>query len=41
LASALAPSAASAGPALRRLDVWFVVAPLWGLMLGNYLSQFG
>jgi hypothetical protein len=41
LASALAPSAASAGPALRRLDVWFVVAPFWGLMLGNYLSQFG
>jgi len=38
LASALAPSAALAGPALRRLDVWFVVAPLWGLMLGNYLS---
>ena len=41
LASALAPSAALAGPALRRLDVWFVVAPLWGLMLGNYLSQVG
>jgi hypothetical protein len=38
LASALAPSAALAGPALRRLDVWFVVAPLWGLMLGSYLS---
>ncbi len=37
LASALAPSAALAGPALRRLDVWFVVAPLWGLMLANYL----
>jgi hypothetical protein len=38
LGSALAPSAVLAGPALRRLDVWFVVAPLWGLMLGNYLS---
>jgi hypothetical protein len=37
LASALAPSAALAGPALRRLDVWFVVAPLWGLTLANYL----
>ena len=37
LASALAPSAVLAGPALRRLDVWFVVAPLWGLMLANYL----
>lgn len=41
LASALAPTAASAGPALRRLDAWFVVAPVWGLMLINYLSQIG
>jgi hypothetical protein len=41
LASALAPSASSAGPALRRLDAWFVVAPVWGLMLINYLSQIG
>ena len=41
LASALAPSAASAGPALRRLDAWLVVAPVWGLMLINYLSRIG
>lgn len=39
LASALAPSAQAAGPALRRLDAWLVVAPVWGLMLSNYLSQ--
>ena len=41
LASALAPSAESAGPALRRLDAWLVVAPVWGLMLINYLSRIG
>jgi hypothetical protein len=41
LASALAPSADSAGPALRRLDAWLVVAPVWGLMLINYLSRIG
>ncbi|MEX1216953.1 MAG: hypothetical protein WEA11_00370 [Acidimicrobiales bacterium] len=39
LASALAPSAQSSLPALRRLDVWLVVTPVWGLMLGNYLAQ--
>ncbi len=39
LASALAPSARAAGPALRRLDAWLVVAPVWGLMLSNYLGQ--
>lgn len=41
LASALAPTAQSAGPALRRLDAWFVVAPVWGLMLTNYLAKLG
>ncbi len=41
VASALAPSAPSAGPALRRLDAWLIVAPVWGLMLTNYLSQIG
>jgi hypothetical protein len=41
VASALAPSASSAGPALRRIDAWLVVAPVWGLMLINYLSQIG
>jgi len=39
LASALAPTASSAGPALRRIDTWLVVAPVWGLMLINYLSR--
>lgn len=41
LASALAPSAQAAGPALRRLDAWIVVAPVWGLMLSNYLGRIG
>lgn len=41
LASALAPSAQTAGPALRRLDAWLVVAPVWGLMLSNYLGRIG
>lgn len=39
LASALAPTAQAAGPALRRLDAWLVVAPVWGLMLSNYFDQ--
>ena len=38
LASALAPSAGEAGPALRRLDAWFVVAPFWCWMLVNHLD---
>ena len=41
LASALVPSASSAGPALRRIDAWIVVAPVWGLMLTNYLARIG
>ena len=41
LASALVPTAASAGPALRRLDAWFLVAPVWALMLANYLDRIG
>ena len=41
LGSALVPSAAAAGPALRRLDAWFLVAPVWALLLINYLSQIG
>ena len=41
LASALAPPASTAGPALRRLDAWLVVAPVWGLMLSNYLGRIG
>ena len=39
LASALAPSARSAGPALRRLDAWLVTAPLWAWMLANHLDR--
>lgn len=41
LASLLAPTSESAGPALRRLDVWLVVAPVWCWMLTNYLSRIG
>ena len=41
LASVLAPTSESAGPALRRLDVWLVVAPVWCWMLSNYLSRIG
>ena len=41
LASVLAPTSESAGPALRRLDVWLVVAPVWCWMLTNYLSRIG
>lgn len=41
LASALAPTSTSAGPALRRLDAWLIVAPVWCWMLTNYLSRIG
>ncbi len=41
VASALAPTSESAGPALRRLDAWLVVAPVWCWMLTNYLSRIG
>lgn len=41
LASVVAPTSESAGPALRRLDVWLVVAPVWCWMLTNYLSRIG
>jgi hypothetical protein len=39
LASALAPSARAAGPALRRIDAWLLVAPIWCWMLANYLGR--
>jgi len=26
---------------LRRIDAWIVVAPVWGLMLTNYLARIG
>ena len=38
LASALAPSADAQVPALRRLDAWLVVAPVWCWMLWDYLG---
>ena len=41
LASALAPSADEAGTALRRLDAWLVVAPLWSWMLLSHLGRVG
>ena len=39
VASAIAPSARAAGPALRRLDAWLVVAPVWAWMLHNWLIR--
>ncbi len=38
LGSALAPSADAPVPALRRLDAWLIVTPLWCWMLWDYLS---
>ena len=38
LASALAPAADAKVPALRRLDAWLLVAPVWCLLLWDYLS---
>ncbi len=38
LASALAPAAEAKVPALRRLDAWLLVAPVWCLLLWDYLS---
>jgi hypothetical protein len=38
-ASAIAPTARAAGPALRRLDAWLVVAPVWAWMLHNWLIR--
>lgn len=39
LASALAPTAEAAGPAVRRLDAWLVVAPVWAWLLVDYLAR--
>ena len=41
LASVLGPTSESAGPALRRLDAWLIVAPVWCWMLTNYLARSG
>lgn len=38
VASVLAPSADAKVPALRRLDAWLVLAPLWCWMLWDYLG---
>ena len=38
-ASAVAPSARLRAPALRRLDAWLVVAPVWLWMLWDYLPR--
>ena len=38
LASALAPASTAKVPALRRLDAWLLVAPVWCLLLWDYLS---
>jgi len=38
LASAMAPAATAKVPALRRLDAWLLVAPVWCLLLWDYLS---
>jgi lysylphosphatidylglycerol synthetase-like protein (DUF2156 family) len=37
LASAMAPAASAKVPALRRLDAWLLVAPVWCLLLWDYL----
>jgi hypothetical protein len=39
VASALVPTSRAAGPALRRIDAWLLVAPVWCWMLVNYLAQ--
>ena len=41
LASAIAPSADEAGTALRRLDAWIVVAPVWAWLLLVHLGRIG
>jgi len=41
VASALAPSAAETGPALRRLDAWIVVTPVWAWLLLVQLGRVG
>jgi hypothetical protein len=38
VASTLVPTASSGGPALRRLDSWILVAPVWMWMLWSYLG---
>ena len=38
-ASAVAPSARAWAPALRRLDAWLLVAPVWLWMLWGYLPK--
>lgn len=37
IASTLVPTAAAGGPALRRLDSWILVGPVWAWMLWGYL----
>ncbi len=39
LAAAMVPRAADAGAALRRLDVWLLVAPLWCWSVWNLLGR--
>lgn len=41
VASAIAPSAADAGTALRRLDAWIVVTPVWAWLLLVRLGRIG
>jgi len=38
LASTFVPTAAAAGPALRRLDSWVLVGPVWAWVLWGYLG---
>lgn len=41
VASALVPSATAAGPALRRLDAWMIVTPVWAWLLLVQLGRIG
>jgi len=41
VASALVPSASAASPALRRLDAWMVVTPVWAWLLLVQLGRIG
>lgn len=41
LASAIAPSSDAAGTALRRLDAWIVVTPVWAWLLLVHLGRIG
>ena len=40
-ATALVPSADDASPALRRLDAWMVVTPVWAWLLLVQLGRIG